>query len=45
MVGTIVIKSIVWVWCSRMPSSAVRALAQDAENDGELARSDSRRLG
>lgn len=22
-----------WVWCSRIPSSGVQALAQDAEND------------
>ncbi|KAJ9101768.1 hypothetical protein QFC21_003107 [Naganishia friedmannii] len=33
MVATIVIKGIVWVWCSRIPSTAVKALAQDAEND------------
>ena len=23
-----------WVWCSRIPSSGVQALAQDAENVG-----------
>lgn len=33
MIATIVIKSIVWFWCSRIPSSSVKALAQDAEND------------
>jgi divalent metal cation (Fe/Co/Zn/Cd) transporter len=22
-----------WIWCSRIPSSGVQALAQDAEND------------
>lgn len=36
MVATIVIKGIVWVWCSRIPSTAVKALAQDAENDGKF---------
>ncbi len=35
MVATIVIKSIVWFWCSKMTSTSVKALAQDAENDGE----------
>jgi hypothetical protein len=35
MVSTIVIKGIVWVWCSRIPTTAVKALAQDAENDGQ----------
>lgn len=34
MVSTIVIKGVVWVWCSRIPTTAVKALAQDAENDG-----------
>ncbi|KAJ9109796.1 hypothetical protein QFC20_003212 [Naganishia adeliensis] len=33
MVATIVIKGIIWVWCARIPSTAVKALAQDAEND------------
>ncbi|KAI5452684.1 hypothetical protein NCC49_000433 [Naganishia albida] len=33
MVATIVIKGTVWVWCARIPSTAVKALAQDAEND------------
>ncbi|WWC62941.1 uncharacterized protein I303_105539 [Kwoniella dejecticola CBS 10117] len=33
MLATIGIKSILWVWCSRIPSSGVQALAQDAEND------------
>ncbi|KAG7563059.1 hypothetical protein FFLO_01491 [Filobasidium floriforme] len=33
MVATIVIKGIIWFWCSSMPSTAIRALAQDAEND------------
>ena len=35
MVSTIVIKGVVWIWCSRIPTTAVRALAQDAENDGQ----------
>lgn len=35
MVATIVIKGVVWVWCARIPSTAVKALAQDAENDGK----------
>ncbi|KAJ9116973.1 hypothetical protein QFC22_004631 [Naganishia vaughanmartiniae] len=38
MVATIVIKGIVWVWCARIPSTAVKALAQDAENDGMTKR-------
>ncbi|UOH85403.1 hypothetical protein LQV05_002225 [Cryptococcus neoformans] len=33
MLATIGIKTILWVWCSRIPSSGVQALAQDAEND------------
>ncbi|WVW85057.1 hypothetical protein I302_107093 [Kwoniella bestiolae CBS 10118] len=33
MLATIGIKSILWIWCSRIPSSGVQALAQDAEND------------
>ncbi|TYJ53394.1 hypothetical protein B9479_005994 [Cryptococcus floricola] len=33
MLATIGIKSILWVWCSKIPSSGVQALAQDAEND------------
>ncbi|KAJ6486207.1 cation efflux family-domain-containing protein [Mycena vitilis] len=33
MVATIVIKSVIWVWCSRFQSSGIQALAQDAEND------------
>ncbi|OCF37003.1 hypothetical protein I316_00907 [Kwoniella heveanensis BCC8398] len=33
MLATIGIKSVLWVWCSRIPSSGVQALAQDAEND------------
>ncbi|WVF68721.1 hypothetical protein IAT40_003493 [Kwoniella sp. CBS 6097] len=33
MLATIGVKSVLWVWCSRIPSSGVQALAQDAEND------------
>ncbi|KAL0240665.1 hypothetical protein I308_106464 [Cryptococcus tetragattii IND107] len=33
MLATIGIKGTLWVWCSRIPSSGVQALAQDAEND------------
>ncbi|WVR06633.1 hypothetical protein IAU60_003665 [Kwoniella sp. DSM 27419] len=33
MLATIFLKAILWVWCSRIPSSGVQALAQDAEND------------
>ncbi|RSH81930.1 uncharacterized protein EHS24_008127 [Apiotrichum porosum] len=33
MLATIGTKSVLWVWCSRIPSSGVQALAQDAEND------------
>ncbi|EAL17217.1 hypothetical protein CNBN0450 [Cryptococcus deneoformans B-3501A] len=33
MLVTIGIKAILWAWCSRIPSSGVQALAQDAEND------------
>lgn len=33
MIGTIVVKGVVWLWCRRKQNSSVRALAQDAEND------------
>ncbi|WVQ73508.1 hypothetical protein IAR50_003080 [Cryptococcus sp. DSM 104548] len=33
MLATIGIKAILWAWCSKIPSSGVQALAQDAEND------------
>jgi hypothetical protein len=33
MLATIGVKSVLWFWCSRIPSSGVQALAQDAEND------------
>ncbi|GFZ50512.1 hypothetical protein JCM24511_08269 [Saitozyma sp. JCM 24511] len=33
MLATIGIKAVLWIWCSRIPSSGVQALAQDAEND------------
>lgn len=33
MLATIAVKSVLWFWCSRIPSSGVQALAQDAEND------------
>ncbi|WWC96456.1 hypothetical protein V866_003324 [Kwoniella sp. B9012] len=33
MLATIGIKFVLWIWCSRIPSSGVQALAQDAEND------------
>ncbi|WVQ96251.1 hypothetical protein IAU59_003355 [Kwoniella sp. CBS 9459] len=33
MLATIGIKAFLWIWCSRIPSSGVQALAQDAEND------------
>lgn len=33
MLATIGVKSVLWAWCSRIPSSGVQALAQDAEND------------
>ncbi|KAJ7134326.1 hypothetical protein C8R44DRAFT_770196 [Mycena epipterygia] len=33
MVATIVIKSVIWVWCGRFKSTAIQALAQDAKND------------
>lgn len=33
MIGTIVVKGIVWLWCRRKTNSSVKALAQDAEND------------
>ncbi|KAL7420475.1 hypothetical protein Q5752_004425 [Cryptotrichosporon argae] len=33
MLATIGVKAVIWVWCSRIPSSGVQALAQDAEND------------
>ncbi|KAJ7223170.1 cation efflux family-domain-containing protein [Mycena pura] len=33
MVATIVIKSIIWIWCARFQSSGIQALAQDAKND------------
>lgn len=45
MVATIVIKGIVWVWCARVPSTAVKALAQDAENDGKSSARISPRCG
>ncbi|KAJ6620734.1 hypothetical protein B0H10DRAFT_1791208 [Mycena sp. CBHHK59/15] len=33
MVATIVIKSVIWVWCAKFQSSGIQALAQDAKND------------
>ncbi|WOO83363.1 Metal tolerance protein 4 [Vanrija pseudolonga] len=33
MLATIATKSVLWWWCSTIPSSGVQALAQDAEND------------
>ncbi|WFD37127.1 uncharacterized protein MJAP1_000069 [Malassezia japonica] len=33
MVLTIVIKSVMWVWCRHSKNSSVRAIAQDSEND------------
>ncbi|ORX37076.1 hypothetical protein BD324DRAFT_579516 [Kockovaella imperatae] len=33
MIVTIAVKLVLWIWCSRIPSSGVQALAQDAEND------------
>ncbi|KAJ7164706.1 cation efflux family-domain-containing protein [Mycena crocata] len=33
MVATILIKSSIWVWCSRFQSSGIQALAQDAKVD------------
>lgn len=33
---TIVIKSLVWLWCRSYKNSSVRALAQDAVNDVRL---------
>ncbi|KAJ7828083.1 hypothetical protein B0H13DRAFT_1656530 [Mycena leptocephala] len=33
MVATIVVKSVIWVWCARFQSSGIQALAQDAKND------------
>ncbi|CAD6579166.1 MAG: hypothetical protein TREMPRED_002417 [Tremellales sp. Tagirdzhanova-0007] len=33
MVATIAVKLFLWIWCARIPSSGVQALAQDAEND------------
>ncbi|KAJ7163257.1 hypothetical protein C8R46DRAFT_336468 [Mycena filopes] len=33
MVATILIKSVIWVWCARFQSSGIQALAQDAKND------------
>ncbi|KAJ7695736.1 hypothetical protein B0H17DRAFT_425971 [Mycena rosella] len=33
MGATIVIKSVIWVWCSRFQSTAIQALAQDAKVD------------
>ncbi|GMK59694.1 hypothetical protein CspeluHIS016_0803000 [Cutaneotrichosporon spelunceum] len=33
MLATIVVKAVLWMWCSNIPSSSVQALAQDAEND------------
>jgi hypothetical protein len=28
MVATIVVKSVIWVWCARFQSSGIQALAQ-----------------
>ncbi|KAJ7725363.1 hypothetical protein B0H16DRAFT_1736210 [Mycena metata] len=33
MVATILIKSVIWIWCARFQSSGIQALAQDAKND------------
>ncbi|PKI85455.1 hypothetical protein MVES1_000353 [Malassezia vespertilionis] len=33
MLLTIVIKTVMWVWCKNSKSSSVRAIAQDSEND------------
>ncbi|KAJ7505577.1 hypothetical protein B0H11DRAFT_2273063 [Mycena galericulata] len=33
MVATIVVKSVIWVWCSKFQSSGIQALAQDAKVD------------
>ncbi|KAF7346007.1 Cation diffusion facilitator [Mycena sanguinolenta] len=33
MVATILIKGVIWIWCSRFQSSGIQALAQDAKND------------
>ncbi|KAJ6557210.1 cation efflux family-domain-containing protein [Mycena vulgaris] len=33
MLATIVVKSVIWVWCSRFQSSSIQALAQDAKVD------------
>ena len=33
MVLTIVIKSLMWVWCRQSDNSSVQAIAQDSEND------------
>lgn len=33
MIGTIVVKVSVWVWCRTIKNTSVEALTQDAEND------------
>ncbi|KAJ7644348.1 cation efflux family-domain-containing protein [Roridomyces roridus] len=33
MVATIVVKSVIWVWCSKFQSTGIQALAQDAKVD------------
>jgi len=33
MIATIVVKSVIWVWCSKFQSSGIQALAQDAKVD------------
>ncbi|KAJ7718131.1 cation efflux family-domain-containing protein [Mycena maculata] len=33
MVATIVVKSLIWLWCSKFQSSGIQALAQDAKVD------------
>ncbi|KAF7297121.1 Cation diffusion facilitator [Mycena indigotica] len=33
MIATIVIKSVIWIWCAKFQSSSIQALAQDAKND------------
>ncbi|KAJ7259569.1 cation efflux family-domain-containing protein [Mycena haematopus] len=33
MIATIVVKGVIWVWCSKIQSSGIQALAQDAKVD------------
>lgn len=33
MVATILVKTVIWIWCAKFQSTSIQALAQDAKND------------